>query len=45
MMNGSGEMMGGFFGFGMGGGLLVMAIILLLAGVGVVAIIKQITRN
>jgi len=45
MMNGSGEMVGGFFGFGMGGGLLVIAIILLLAGVGVVAIIKQITRN
>ena len=45
MMNGAGEMMGGFFGFGMGGGLLVIAIILLLAGVGVVAIIKQITRN
>ncbi len=42
-MHGSGEMMSG--GFGMGGVLLVMAIILVLAGVGVVAIIKQISRS
>ncbi len=44
MMQGMGEIMGGRFGYGMGGGLL-MLIILVLAGIGLVAIIRWAMRK
>ena len=45
MMNGAGNMMGGYFGPGMGVGFLVLLVVLALAGVGAVAIIKWASRN